>query len=100
IPIVPIDEGSSPAEIQCEVCAVAVHAIGRTEIEKDTLLDTQSGHDEEDQSVFLELGKTAKARLTEFGRTTSLELGAIMMPELELPDFGCRRCARVNRESR
>src|SRR5258707_9320688 len=96
---VSIDEASSPAKIQGKISAVAVHAIPGTDIEKDAFQDTQSGDDEEDHAVFLKLRKTAEACLTEPRRATGFDLGTIMMPELELADFGCWRRSRVQARS-
>jgi len=54
---IPVDERSLLAEIRDEIRTVAIYAIGRTEIEEDAILDAQSGHDEEDHAILLELGK-------------------------------------------
>jgi hypothetical protein len=44
--------------------------------------------------------KQRKPVVTELGRATGFDLGAIVMPKLELSDFGCWRRAGVKLESR
>src|SRR5262249_29733831 len=85
-----------PAEIQSEIGAVAIHAVAGTDVEKDAFGDSQGRHNEKNYAVLFELRKTTESCLTKLRRAASFNLGAIMMPESELADFGCWGRARVN----